>query len=314
MTTLYDYFPNSKNSSLGLKFEVIEEPEKINTNLKFKVRCLDCKVEFLVSAKKIFIGQLPCACGKTFARTPERKYTAIMEICKAKNYSLLTDPAELLNSKMKIKLSCKNCYNVWDVDYSSFVGNGRGCPKCAGQHRYSDEEYLDRISQVGKVNKFKFVEKVGQSKLRIHSFVKISCEICIGEWESSLGNLLTGKYSCPACARRGFNPVKRSLLYILKITDKSDNLLCYKYGISNVFKRRLENMRGINDDKNIVVVCTWGYEDGKLARRHENNIKKEFSMYMTKEKLKDGYTETVSPDKLLLLYSFQSGQYLSEEP
>jgi hypothetical protein len=311
MKSLYDYYPSNKGSDLGLKYLVEEDQEIKGARNKLKLFCPDCSKTFSAKPDKIFQGQLPCACGKNYYKTPELKLIKIQDYCLENNFKYLSTDRLIQGSHDRVDIKCLQCFNEWTPTYASLVNSCKGCPKCAGQYRYTDEEYITRINVVGEVNKFKFSSKLDNDKLRQHSHVTLSCNVCDGTWNASLGNILSSKYACPSCAHRGFNPVKRSLLYILKILNTSEEVVAYKYGITNNFKRRLENMR-LSNSHTIEIVSTWGYEDGKVARIHENSIKKEFKSFLNKSELPDGHTETVDPEQLMKLYTFQSGQYLSE--
>lgn len=311
MQTLYSFYSEHKNSTFGLKYLVEDNQEIKNSKNKLTLFCPDCSKTFQASPGKIFQGQQPCACGPSYYKTPERRLEKITSFCLDNGFQHISVERPIQGSHDRVDIRCLECFNEWTPTYASLVNSCKGCPKCAGQYRYTDEEYITRINVVGEVNKFKFLSSLDNRKLRQHSQVTLSCNICDGTWNASLSNILSSKYSCPNCAHRGFNPVKRSLLYILKILSSSEEVIAYKYGITNNFKRRLENMRLLNSHT-IEIVSTWGYEDGKVARIHENAIKKEFKSFLSKFELPDGHTETVDPEQLLKLYTFQSGQYLSE--
>lgn len=311
MVTLYFYYPQNKGSELGLRYLVEDGQEIKGAAHKLNLLCLGCSKSILAAPVKIFSGQIPCACGPCYYKTPERKLERITSFCSENRFHHLSTDRQILGSHDKVDIRCLECFNEWQPTYASLVNSKRGCPKCARQYRYTDEEYITRVNAVGKSNKFKFLSKLDNEKLRQHSYVSLGCDICKKSWNSSLGNILTSKYSCPNCARTGFNPVKRSLLYILKVINSSNEVIAYKYGITNNFKRRLENMSLLNSHE-VQVVATWGYEDGKTARLHENSIKKEFKSFLNKIQLPDGHTETIDPNNLIKLYTFQSGQYLSE--
>lgn len=308
MKTLFDYFPNCLNGKLGEQYRVLEIPERVNTQSKFVVSCLVCSKEIVAAPKKIFQGQKPCACGKNYYKTHERKVERLLEVLDGTNILVVDTNIKIKSSHSRVNLSCGNCGNNWSPTYDSLVSAGRRCPRCAGQYRYSDEEYIERINYIGQQNKFKFLSKLDDSKLRIHSKARLECCVCLEHWDSDLGNILTGKYSCPNCARRGFNPVKRSILYLLKVTQ-NDVVIAYKYGITNVLSRRLENMRAASPDKQISVAATWGYFDGKICRQHENILKSKFNSFLSKDELKDGYTETVSPDSAMDVFMTMNELY-----
>jgi len=310
MKTLDKVFINSKNSWRGLKYYIIDDNNKVTTSTKLRLLCSDCNTEIIASAEKIFIGQKPCKCGKNYYKTSERKMEKLCEVLVNKNCERV-DAVRITSSEQKLAVKCNTCHNVWMPSYASIANRGLGCPKCAGQYRYSDEEYIEKVNDVGVVNKFKFVRKTSEDKLRIQSKVLLQCAVCYGEWAAALSNTLTGKYSCPSCARRGFNPTKRAVLYLLKILDMSGKVIAYKYGITNVLNKRIANIKTSNSMHEFILCVTWGYEEGMVAKAHERNIKIEFVKHLNKEVLPDGYTETIKPEHVLELFGFQNKQYLS---
>lgn len=219
---------------------------------------------------------------------------------------------ELRNAHQKIQLKCLCCGVSWSPTYASFVNAGKGCPMCAGQYRYSDVEYIERINQVGQVNKFKFSHKAEDSKLNMKSRVYLICDICTSAWDSSLSNILSNKYSCPNCARRGFNPLKRSLLYFMSISDnKTGERVAIKYGITNTLTKRMRNLSLANIEfLKIEIIASWGYEDGFLCKLHEKLLAEKFPSYLNKLIMPDGYTETFNPNFLQEAYTLQCNNYV----
>lgn len=308
MTLLSERFPNCKGSHYGDKYLILDNDPSKSSNKKYKLQCIDCLVIFEAKPEKIFIGQKPCKCGKNYYKTPERKLERIKEVSLLKNIHPEDTEICLTSSEEKFNVICGVCNHVWQVDFNYFCNRNRGCPCCAGQKRYTDEEYIFRINSIGEYKKFRFYSKTSEDKLRQTSYVRLSCICCENIWESLLTNILSGKYSCPNCARLGFNPLRISHLYLLKIS-RDDEIIAYKYGITNNFKRRLENLRIYNKDLQISLVGMWGYSDGLICRKHENNLSVRFSKYLSKQDMPDGYTETINPSEVYDLFMFQNNQY-----
>lgn len=115
---------------------------------------------------------------------------------------------------------------------------------------------------------------------------------CGCKWESTPNNILEGN-GCPVCAERGYNPNKPGWIYILIFET------FIKYGITNNTNRRFKD-----HEKNgrYTVALSKLYEDGKQAQLWERNIKIIFGgRFVSKEIMPDGYTETLSLDKLQAL-------------
>lgn len=305
--SLESYFPNSKNSDIS-NYLVVNTPTKYNIKSKFDLYCADCDRVFIAAPSKIFIGQKPCACHPHFYKTPELRMERLVTYCDLNNLIIKDQSVIIHSQKDRVEINCSICFHEWSPSYTSVVNTKRGCPVCAGQYRYTDEEYIARINDVGKEKKFTFLEKQTPDKLRIYSRVLLECGICANKWDSSLGNILSRKYSCPSCSHLGFNPSREAVLYLLKLSDSTGNTVAYKYGISNNFKRRLENIKLANPYC-VEISCVWGYRFGEDALLAEKAIKKTFPRYLSKMQLPDGYTETISAESLLVFFNFQTKQY-----
>lgn len=259
MTSLSDKFPNHKGSSkYGGRYLVLDDCGHKSASFKFKLRCVVCDKEVFSSPEKIFIGQKPCACGRHYYKTPERKLEKILEVSKKKGIFPVNPNVQLKNSSERFEVFCGECDHKWEVSFTYFAHMGRGCPSCSKQKRYTDEEYIERVNDVGIFKNFIFHSKACDSKLRTHTRVNLECLVCKNVWRSSLSNTLSGKYSCPSCARLGFNPNRPSHIYLLGI-KRGGEIVGYKYGISNVKRKRLSNLTSYNKGVELKCIASWYY-------------------------------------------------------
>lgn len=307
---LSEVFPNSKRALKISTYKLHKDTVEIRLNEKITVLCTVCGVVTESTSENLMKGRKPCKCGNNYYNTPERRQERVSEVSKIKGiYRTTNEP--ILRADQKFLVECSKCFYSWEVhSYSYFCNSDRGCPSCARQRRYSDSEYKERINQVGSVNKFRFHSKLNNEKLRQRSRVNLICTTCDHVWASSITNTLSGKYSCPSCARAGFNPLKSSHLYILKIGTPT-GCVFYKYGISNNIKKRLENIKSSSPEHSIKLVASWFFEDGGFCRDVEGLIKSEFKTYANKDMLSDGYTETVGEDSLVCLFEYIQLAYRS---
>lgn len=186
---------------------------------------------------------------------------------------------EYITTKTKTDFQC-NYGHIWKAaPYTIMRGNN--CPKCtADRIRLSKEIVNARISHRGIIQ----IGEYTRNKIR----TEFQCK-CGHIWKTTPNRIMSGD-GCPVCADYGFNPGKPAWIYILTF----DTFI--KYGITNNLNSRFYKH---TKSGQYTVALTKLYEDGSIALNWEKNIKIIFGgRYVTKEIMPDGYTETLSPDKL----------------
>jgi hypothetical protein len=312
MITLFDKFPNSKGANeFGSNYLILKDSGS-SIDHKILIKCKTCLAETHTSPSKIFIGQKPCKCGRNYYKSPERKAERVKEVAEIKGIFPIEDNLKLNSSGDKFTVECRTCLHRWDVSFSYFCGKiARGCPCCAGQKRYTDQEYIERINIIGKQNKFRFHSQT-TDKIRASSWVRLKCEVCDNVWKSHMANVLSGKYSCPNCARLGFNPLRSSHLYVLKVVKQGEEI-GFKFGISNVKSKRLSNLHINNKGLTFIPILDWFYEDGLICRDHESIIRSKFGKAIERIDMPDGYTETCSVGEISSLYNEIESLYVKHK-
>lgn len=306
--SLKDCFPKSKRVGNGEHYLFKgEAKEKPSVRSLVEAFCTICFTEVPTTFENLLKGRKPCKCGWQYYKTPERREERVKEVEILKGiFRTTSEPIE--SSSQGFEVECSVCFHRWNAfNFKYFCNTTRGCPSCAGRRRYTDQEYIDRIGDVGKVKGFKFHSKLSESKLRSPSKVRLICSVCDNLWEAALNNTLSGKYSCPSCSSRGFNPKRSAHFYICKVETLKDTF--YKYGISNNIKKRHKNLRTNNAGASIEVVASWYITDGGLCRDLEDLVKSRFETYADKKDLADGFTETIPPKDLPRLFEYVSEGY-----
>lgn len=126
----------------------------------------------------------------------------------------------------KARFKCLVDDHEWTADANHVFRKNSGCPECAGNKRYTPEEYEESINKAGS-GRFVFVRWAGNTK-RAKSKVVCRCISCEHNWSASVDSL-TRTSGCPRCAKYGFQLDKIGYLYALRSE-------CGKYvkvGISN---------------------------------------------------------------------------------
>jgi len=179
------------------------------------------------------------------------------------NYTSMTDI---------IQVRCDNGH-IWTDVAKNIKGSCRTCIEDGRRQSLSDRKIIlqDEVEHTRLLDKYDF-----------------SCEHG-HEWRATLYHILDGA-GCPTCSGYGFSPTKPAWIYIL------DFGTFIKFGITNDINRRLrEHLRNGNYN----VVLTKLYDIGQHARDWERNIKIIFGgRYVTDAVCPDGWTETLSIDKL----------------
>ena len=131
----------------------------------------------------------------------------------------------------KARFKCLVDDHEWTADANHVFRKNSGCPECAGNKRYTPEEYEESINKAGS-GRFVFVRWAGNTK-RAKSKVVCRCISCEHNWSASVDSL-TRTSGCPRCAKYGFQLDKIGYLYALR----SECGRHMKIGISNNPKRR----------------------------------------------------------------------------
>jgi hypothetical protein len=185
---------------------------------------------------------------------------------------------EYINNYTKTEFTCDNGHK-WEAVPNS-ITSGSGCPHCSGKFPLSKEIVNERIYNTG-------IRMLGDY---ITNKTLSLFECSNGHKWMTTPSRIMGGFGCPGCANHGYNPEKPGWLYIL-IFDGH-----IKYGITNNLDRRLK--RHLSNGK-YTIATTKLYEDGSIAQNWERSIKIIFGgRFVSKEIMPDGYTETLSLDKL----------------
>lgn len=136
----------------------------------------------------------------------------------------------------KARFKCLTDGHEWVADANHVFRKRSGCPECAGNRRYTENEYEEMINKSG-AGRFVFIEWLGESR-RAKSKVVCKCVSCRKRWSASVDSLLRTS-GCPFCAKYGFDMKKDGTLYALR--SICGNLI--KIGISNKPEQRFLQLK-----------------------------------------------------------------------
>lgn len=169
------------------------------------------------------------------------------------------------NCRSKAIMLCCTDGCKWSACVSNLLAIGSGCPKCAGQYRYSSDE---RELQLKDVSNITFVKWADGGYKDCNSKAVVRCDKG-HSWEAGVRGLIRGG-GCPRCAKYGYNPAKAGTLYALR----SECGQFIKIGISNDFKRRCAELRRATPFSFAIVATL--HSDGETTRQLEKLFHGEF--------------------------------------
>jgi hypothetical protein len=171
--------------------------EYINKNKKIPFQCLieSCSNIWSPIVADVLYNDAGCPkCGGS------KKLTN--ETVDARLYSLnIKRLSNYINNKTKTPLQClkENCNHIWSPTISSVLNAGRGCPKCGGNTKLSNEIIDARLLETGRA-----IKRLG-NYIGIDTKINFECLIseCGFIWLATPYNV-TGKKStgCPKCSNR----------------------------------------------------------------------------------------------------------------
>jgi hypothetical protein len=191
---------------------------------------------------------------------------------------------EYIRNSVKTLFKCANNHTWLAKPNNVMSPRQSGCPHCAGQFPLTKDIVNSRI-------KHKNLELVGDYT-GIDKPSLFQCLQCDREFIASPYNIIV-KSHCPDCRTGGgFKSHQPATFYVLLFPK----LNFIKYGITNNLQQRIGKHSRISE---CIVMRTIEFHSGKDALLFEQKVKKEFGgNFVSKEILKDGYTETL-PIELL---------------
>lgn len=105
----------------------------------------------------------------------------------------LTRLSLYVRSKDKMMWECKVCSHQWEASANSIISHGSGCPKCAGNIKYTKQDVERFIAN-------RPIILIGDY-IQFDTPTKWKCLQCNHEWKASPNNILTKKSGCPICSQ-----------------------------------------------------------------------------------------------------------------
>ena len=119
-----------------------------------------------------------------------------------------------MNDRTKIQCRCMICNNEWEAIPNKLLQK-RGCPKCAGNKKYSHKQFIEKMELINP--NIKILGNYINNNTKIHC----KCIIDDFEWNAYPYHLLR-KHGCPVCAR---NKLKTHQEFIEEMREINPNII-----------------------------------------------------------------------------------------
>lgn len=292
---------------------IIKEVEKIKTGNEYRravqVRC-NCGHVFIVRYNAIKVGNTTsCGCTRKYV-TPENRDKHLKSVFEGMSI-VRADSLPIGEGTAKVNLFCKLCNHTWEKDFNTLATKRVYCPCCEGTLRkLNNTDYREQVTNK-LLNTNLTIHSALDSKLNLVDNVFLRCEINNCVFKRRVDVILGYDYGCPCQSVSGFKPNKAAVLYLLELKDENNILTAYKYGITNNFQQRLQQIKR-KYPNTLDIFHIWEYELGLVASDHEKVIKASFIPVHDKYSMPDGYTETFGIEMLSTFLAIQQSQYEME--
>lgn len=244
---------------------------------------------------RIKANMIPCGCSKSHKYT-EAEYTAV---CKATisntGFKFIGWAEEYRGVVTKCIINC-SLHGNWTVKGYHLVLSGSRCRQCSLEAnlplawegvKISDEDYIRRFKNEGG-----FIENTVFSRdLEDSQMWTYLCTMCGEEGRNQAGRLLKGQLSC-ACSS-----MSQKYAYISYIMENSLPL-AIKLGITKYPSTRATQQR-LKCIYDLRLYGIWEFENVFSCKEAERICKNTLTCgILSKEEMKDGWTETTSPFNL----------------
>lgn len=235
-----------------------------NGESKCLLLCRKCSHEWPVRVSGFVNHGYGCPkCKGVYCYTPKEYEDRVNEL---KGISFVGWFNEKRNAMARVFVSCDNGHK-WDASLNCLLSLGSGCPKCHPRHSVKPDDYIRKINEIDGVSFVRWAADFSGKRTRAIFKCKEN-----HEWETIIGNLLTGEKSrCPSCADHGYSIGRPGNLYAL-ISDCRNFI---KIGISNNYKVRIKRLKKYTPFP-YSLLGTWKNKDGLKAKKAESAFHEKF--------------------------------------
>lgn len=135
-------------------------------------------------------------CPKCSGAIGKEEGERINQINSIKNIEFLRWDGDYSLLKSKAFVRCNKDGFEWSTSINGLINGGNGCPKCAGNRRYTKGEIECRINSIESISFVEWVDGYVNSKSKL----VVRCEVDGFEWVSTVTSLLNKANYCPVCS------------------------------------------------------------------------------------------------------------------
>ena len=217
------------------KEEFLKELNEVNPNIepleeykgannKIKVKCKKCGYEWETTGDRLLNKRAGCPKCAIINRGDKTRKTNNIFIEELKEVNHNIEPLdEYINSREYITVKCKICNHIWKTTPDRLINKKRGCPKCAGTIRKTNEKFVEDLKGVNP-NIEPLEEYDGANKE-----IKVKCLKCNHIWKTTPDRLVRRKIGCPKCSNidRGnkMRKTKEQFIEELKVINPNIELV-----------------------------------------------------------------------------------------
>lgn len=182
------------------------------------------------------------------------------------------------------------------------IRKGHSCPECKrlkvnANNRMPETDALSQVSMLA--NERGDCEVVGFENGYVNASTRNLVMRCFehGEYKTSRNGFCRGS-GCPSCSKHGYSTTRPGYIYVQKLTGLVDAIKC---GVTNISALERMEQQSRKSKLNHELVFSWYFDDGEKALAIEREIKKkykEFTGFVSREYMPDGFTETLPGDML----------------
>lgn len=161
---------------------------------KCVVRCVIDEYEWSAEANNLV--NKGTGCPKCSGAIGKEEGERINQINSIKNIEFLRWDGDYSLLKSKAFVRCNKDGFEWSTSINVLINGGHGCPKCAGNRRYTKGEIECRINSIESISFVEWVDGYVNSKSKLVA----RCDVDGFEWVSTVTSLLNKANYCPVCS------------------------------------------------------------------------------------------------------------------
>ena len=182
-------------------------------------RCQKCNHEWTALATNLLSGKgCPCCAKVVAGQKRKRTHKAFISTLNQANPYI-----EILGlyqgNEEKIECICHACNYQW-FSRPSILLQGRGCPRCGKNERYTQEAFIEKLKSINP-----YIQVIGQYRKSALP-IQCKCLICGHAWDCKPNNLLN-RHGCPRCQHSSTSFLEQAIY----------GFFSHVLGLENVFLR-----------------------------------------------------------------------------